>query len=263
MRARRWWRPALVSGLLAFGAPCAAVGDGEISPDRPDVTSGTTTVAPGVVQIETGVEFEKARVGGRASDRRLGLQAALRTGLTDRLEVMLEGEPLVRLRDEGADTGAGDLTLVSKYRFLDAEQGRPWPALGVESFLKIPSARAPIGSERLDLGVVALASFELPSGFGLDVNAGLAAVGQRDGHLLQALASASLSWELARGWVPFAEVFFASRAERDGRGVLGLTAGTLYRLTADIAVDAAARTSLAGAGPDYAVTGGVSVRFGR
>lgn len=262
MRARRWW-PALVSGLLALGASRAAAGEGEIAPDRPDVTDGAATVAPGALQLEAGVAYEKARVGGRASDQRLGVQAVLRAGVTERFEVRLEGEPLVRLRGEAADTGAGDLVLASKYRFLDAASGRPWPALGVRPFVKIPSARAPIGSERLDLGVVALASVDLPSGFDLDVNAGVAALGEREGYLLQALASASLSRELSGGWLPFAEVFFASRAERDARDVVGLAAGVLYRVAADLAVDAAVRTSLAGAGPDYAVTGGVSVRFGR
>ncbi|MBI2204569.1 MAG: hypothetical protein HYU41_12035 [Candidatus Rokubacteria bacterium] len=100
--------------------------------------------------------------------------------------------------------------------------------------------------------------------FGLDVNAGVAAIGQGrpSGYLIQALTSAALSLEPGNT-SPYIEIFYASRDAREGRDNLGLDVGVLYRLTKRVALDAAVETSVAGAGPDWALRAGVSVRFGR
>lgn len=81
------------------------------------------------------------------------------------------------LRGETDDTGHGDLTLAAKYRFLDEREGAWWPSLGLR----------------------------LPGHLALDVNAGLAAVGQLrpGGYLLQALTTASLSREVTEALSAF------------------------------------------------------------
>lgn len=216
-----------------------------------------------MLQLETGLQYAKTRVGGGESLRRLGLQAALRTGLTDTLEAQIAGEPLVRLRGEAVDTGPGDLALGLKYRFLEARDGSP--ALGLQPSVTVPVAGAPIGIGRPAFTLLALASFDLPAGFDLDVNTGVAALAQRrpEGYLLQALASASLSRELVARLSTFVELFFASRADRESRAALGLNAGMLYLVTSDLALDLAVGTSLAGPAPDWMVTAGLSARFGR
>jgi hypothetical protein len=257
--------PCLLLGVLLVAAgPVAAA---EIDPDRPDVTNSARTVPRGAVQIETGLEYARTSLGGGEAERRFAVQAALRVGLTDRLEIGVAGEPLVRLRGADEDTGHGDLTLGVKYRFLDSIKGNAWrPDLGIEPFVKLPIAEAPIGSERPDFGAQLLASFELPWDLGLDVNAGLAAVGQTRprGYRLQALASASLQRDLIPERLEvFAEIFFASREQRSERDRLSADVGLIYRLTPTLALDAAVETSLLGSGPDYAVRAGVSVRFGR
>jgi hypothetical protein len=129
----------------------------------------------------------------------------------------------------------------------------------------LPTAQEPIGSERADFGLIGLASFDLPWRLGLDVNAGVAAIGQShpNGFLVQGRASASLSRELTNSLSAFAEVFYASPDERDGRDMVGADVGVVWKVARDVALDAAVATSLAGALPDYALRAGVSVRFGR
>jgi hypothetical protein len=61
----------------------------------------------------------------------------------------------------------------------------------------------------------------------------------------------------------FTDLFYATRDERQGRDGLLLDAGVIWRPTPDVALDASVVTSLAGRGPDWALRGGVSVRFGR
>lgn len=256
----------LVAGALLVSCGAAAAQNGDtIEPDRPDVTNGTRTVAPGTVQIETGVEYARTRAAASEDERRWGFQLTLRTGLTERLEARLDGEPLVRLRGEQNATGLGAVTLSVKYRFLDAGEGSTLPALGVQPFVTLPTAQEPIGSERADFGLIALASFDLPWRLSLDVNAGVAAIGQSrpNGFLVQGRASASLSRELTKSLSVFGEVFYASADERDGRDMVGADAGVMWKVGRDVALDAAVATSLAGALPDYALRAGVSVRFGR
>lgn len=255
-----------VCALLASSGVAAA--DEQPSPietDRPDLTNGVTTVPSGAVQLETGVAYARRSIAASEAERRLALEATLRVGLADRLEARLEGEPLVRLSGEQDDTGSGDVTLGLKYRFGDSRQGDWFPGVGALPFVKLPVAREPIGSEKPDFGLIALATFDLPWDLGLDVNAGIAAIGQSrpGGYLLQALVSASLALPVAERLFTLVEVFFASPEQRDASDEVGLTAGVVWRVARLVALDAAIVTSLAGPVPDYTLRAGVSLRFGR
>jgi hypothetical protein len=258
-------RAAIVVAAVVLAATgVATAGDDDVDPDRPSVSSSARTVPAGAVQIETGFEYARTSTGAAPTERRLGVETLGRFGALDGLEIQLGWEPLVRLRGADDDTGIGDVTLSLKYQLLKLRQDSPWPSLGVLPFVKLPAAEEPIGSGRADFGVIGLASFDLPGGLGLDLNAGIAAIGQSRprGHLIQALTAATLSVELDAA-APFVEIFHASRGERGGRDRVGLDAGVVYRVTKRVALDAAVETSLAGDGPDWAVRAGVSVRFGR
>ncbi len=97
------------------------------------------------------------------------------------------------------------------------------------------------------------------------MNAGLAARAQTrpSGYRVQGLVSAALARELGERWSTYAEVFYASAAERGSRDVVGVDVGVQFFLTRRLAVDAAVETALAGPGPDYAFRAGLSVRFGK
>jgi hypothetical protein len=257
----------LALALLLAMAVCAvaeeAPAEDQIEPDRPDVSDDVRTIAPGAVQLETGLEYARERAAASETARRLALEASLRVGLGERLELRLEGEPLVHLRGPDDDTGHGDVTLALKHRFRDASEASPWPALGLLPFVKLPLADEPLGSERADFGLGFLANLDLPWSLSLDANAGAAVLGQKrpEGHLVQALVSAALSRSLGERLSAYGELFFASREERDGRDRLGLDAGLVFLVTARLAVDAAVETTLDGAGPDYALRAGLSVLF--
>jgi len=231
-----------------------------VEPDRPDISNSTYTVPVRALQVELGLEY--ARAHNDPTERRLALQTTLRTGLSDRLEVRLDGVPLVRLKETSDDIGMGDIAPGLKYRVFDPPEGQGWPALGIQPFVKIPTARVPIGSGRLDAGLLVLADQDLPGAVQLTVNAGLVVVGQPDGALLQGLASASVSREFVGRLTPFLELFFASRDEREGHDTLGLNTGLVYLLTRRVAIDAAAQTTLNRRRPDYALRTGLSLLLG-
>lgn len=236
-----------------------------VDPGRPNVSSSVSTVPAGMGQVEAGAEWARTRVAASPDTRRLALQTTLRAGLTERLEARLEGEPVVRLRDPESETDVGDVEVGIKYRFLDAREGSPLPGLGVLPFVKLPTAQEPIGSGQPDFGMRGLASVALPADLSLDVNAGLALVGQSrpSGYLLQALLSASLTRAFFERLAVFGEVFYESRDERRGRDVVGVDAGLIWLVTRRLALDVAVGTSLAGDLPDRVVRAGLTVRFGR
>jgi outer membrane putative beta-barrel porin/alpha-amylase len=259
---------AVVTGCaaVAFGASVVLAGEPDrIVTDRPSVSNSASTVPPGAFQIESGLEYSRARVGGAPDERRFSLDVTLRAGITEHVEVAVEGEPFVRLRGADDDTGNGDVALKGKYRFLDSREGRAWPALAVQPFVTLPVAHAPHGPDRPDFGLMGLATFDLPWQLGLDVNAGLAARAQTrpSDYLVQGLVSAALARELGERWSTYVEVFYASAAERGGRDIVGVDAGAQFFLTRRVALDAAVETALAGPGPDYAFRAGLSVRFGK
>ncbi|HEY7652625.1 MAG TPA: transporter [Methylomirabilota bacterium] len=252
--------PAALLGLCVSGAHAQ-----EINPDRPDLTTSAEIMPVGALQLETGFEYERARVGGGPAERRATVQAVLRAGLTSWLEVALEGEPFVWRRAEREDRGSGDYTLGLKYRFHAPAADEAGPALAVKPFVTLPTASAPIGSERPDWGALLLMTVGLPAGLGLDANAGVAAIGQTrpNGFIPEGIVSGSLSWAATDRLTTITELFFSTKDERDGRESLRATVAVMYKLTSWLALDAGMRTTLAGPGPDWSALAGLSVRLGR
>jgi hypothetical protein len=147
---------ALVASIAVAEEPA------RIQVDLPSVSNSASTVPPGALQLEGGVEYTRARANRGPDKEQLLIGALFRAGLTDRVEARLNVAPLVHLWGAEQDTGIGDLELGVKYRFLDAREGGWWPSLGILPFVKVPLARSPIGSERVDFGASALMSAELP-----------------------------------------------------------------------------------------------------
>jgi hypothetical protein len=146
------------------------------------------------VQVESGVEYSRTSIGGSPAERRFSLDVTLRGGVTEHLELRLDGEPVVVTRGGQHDTGWGDVSLAAKYRFF---------------------------------GLIGLASFTLPWGFGLDANLGVNASAQRPrrGYIPQGLASASLDHDVGERWSVYGEVFFASATDYSIRAGLSVRFG--------------------------------------
>lgn len=258
-------RLVLASVVVVLLASAAAADDDAIDPDRPDLSFSAKTVAAGRVQLEAGVLYERTRLAAEPTERRLSAETTLRIGVGDRVELRIDAEPIVRLRGAEDATDVGDFRLGAKWRFLDASPDGGWPALALLPVVKLPTAPTPIASGKADYQVLLVASFELPASFALDVNAGVAAIGQTrpSGHLVQAQVSASLSRKLGAALTTFGEIFYASREEWSGRDQVAIDGGILWTVRPDVALDVAVGTSLYGRLPDVFVRAGGSVRFGR
>jgi Putative MetA-pathway of phenol degradation len=250
--------------LLALGAWTAA--GQPIDPDRPDLTTSAKVVGIGRLQLESGFEYDQARVGGSPIDKRLTLLSTLRAGITETLELSLETEPYAwRWSGGDDDSGSGDYTLGSKYRLFAPAAGSGAPLLALRSYVKLPTASEPIGTGRPDFGALLLMTLGLPWHLSLDANAGVAAIGatRPNGFIPQGIVSGSLSWSVTRQLSTITELFFTTKADRNEHASLLTTVAIMYQITPDLAVDIGARSALVGPGPDWSVLGGLSVRFGR
>ena len=259
---------ALALALVLMAMPAAAGQDRDepdpIQPDRSGASTSTNIVPAGAAQIELGFNYGHERIGGRPTQTRFGLEAAVRIGLTTDLEVGVVSEPFVRLRGDVDDTGHGEFTLNAKWRFFTPAEQSPWPELAVLPSVTLPVTEEPFGSGKTDVGALLLASWSLPWQVGLDLNAGMFAVGQNQpsGYLLQAFVGAGLSKDIGDVTL-FTDFVYTSRETRDGRDTVILDGGVIYRPARNVALDASVVTSLAGQAPDWTVRAGVSVRFGK
>lgn len=232
----------------------------DVNPDRPGVSTSPQTVTRGALQLETGVEYSRERRAGEPNEHRTSVVALARYGIFDGLELRLALEPVVVLRGPGDATNVGDLVLGGKIRVLDGVYGSARPALSLLPTIKLPTAPDPIGSEKVDIGLAALVGWSLGR-FSLTGNAGIAAIGQDNGYLVQGQLIGAVAWEAIDKLSLLGEVLWNSPEERHGDDFVGATAGASYRVTRDVAVDAAVIVSLAGRGPDYRVQTGITVRF--
>jgi hypothetical protein len=254
---------AIVLALALLPLAAWAGDDDEIEPDRSGLATSTATVPGGAVQVESGFNYGHERMRGGPTEKRFGLEASVRVGLTEALEVGVVSEPLVGLRGSVDATGHGEVTVQAKYRFLG--ERAPWPSLGILPYVTLPVTEEPFGSGKTDAGLILLASLGLPWQLSLDANAGLAALGQSrpSGYLVQAFAAAGLSGDLGAALTLFGDLVYSSREARDARGTVLLDAGVIYRPVRRVALDASVVTALAGSAPDWTVRGGVSIRLGR
>lgn len=250
--------------MLLLAAPPSWSAGQEIEPDRPDVTASPGTVPAGSVQVETGLTAQRESRGGRADERRVAVEAALRLGLTERLELQLEGEPFARLRGDGEDRGPGDVRVGAKYRLLDGDERRP--ALGLLGSVTLPVGEEPTGAERPQYALVGTVLLPLPGDASLVLNAGVAVIGQSrpSGYLVQGFGAAEVQADLwPQRLEAYAELFGSTPEQRGGRERIGAGAGLVFRLAPRLAIDAGVETTVAGAGPEWVVRAGVSARFRR
>ena len=219
---------------------------------RPDVTTSAKVVGTGRLQLETGLEYDQTRVGGSPTNKQLTIQANLRAGITETLELSLETEPYSSFWANGDhDNGSGDYTLASKYRVYAPPPGSGGPLLAVRSYVKLPTASEPIGSGRPDFGALLLMTLGLPGGLNLDANAGVAAIGvtRPNGFIPQGIVSGSLTWAVTNRLSTISELFFTTKSDRDAHDTLITTVALMYLLTPNVALDVGARTALVGTGP--------------
>ncbi|HEY5289871.1 MAG TPA: transporter [Caulobacteraceae bacterium] len=137
-----------------------------ICADRPTKSNGPCTVDVGHFQVEADlVNATFMNVSGASSDTWLLFNPTLKYGLTPKLDIEVNFDPLeiVRTRDgkgaSNSQTGVSDLYFRLKYEFLNT----PGVQAALIPYVKAPTARAGLGNGAWEGGLIAPVNVKLSS----------------------------------------------------------------------------------------------------
>lgn len=264
------WRciDAVVAGCLGLtAAPLVAASEtGPVCTDRPTRANAVCTVPTGRVQVEAdALSYTRDTAGGVTSETLAAAAAAVKLGLDARSDVELGW---TAWQESKTDTGTrrartkgiGDLVLRYKRRLTSSDA-----AIGVSAipYVKLPSASAGIGNERVEGGLILPVSLGLPGGLGLTPGPEIDFLAEVDGNGTRVNITNLVNLSRSFGRLTlYAEYWTANdfAAEIDGdQSSADVAASWLF--TPDFRVDAGANFGLDEQSPDYQVYLGVAKRF--
>jgi hypothetical protein len=254
--------------MLLVPSAALAADEEPICADRPGVATPTCTVPAGMVQVETAiVDWVHDRSGGARSDDFAIGETALKLGVTERLHVEVDVAPFQRQRfredgERASASGFGDITLGAKYR-MTSDNGPLQVA--VKPFVKIPTAKRPLGNGELEGGLVVPVSFAIggtPASITLDPEIDVNADGDGSGHHLATAQVISVGFPVASRLSASAELWGYWDFDREGTArQYGLAGSAAYLVGKDVQLDAGASVGLNRAAPDLELYAGFAFRF--
>lgn len=254
---------------LCLGAvgPARAQEKEPIETDRPDISEASTVVGRGRFQIETGIQRDYQREGGRRV-RTLTTPTLLRLGLDNRWEARLETDGYTHLRSSGAggafqSAGLSAVAPGFKYHLQDPLPGSPRPSLGVLFHLVVPGGSTVFRTNQAAGDLKLAADFDLGNEWALGTNVGIVVDrDERSSPFLAALATASLSRSLTDRLRAYSELALGGARVRPISESVIFDGGFTYLLNLDTQLDVALGTDLSRrAAPDLFWTVGLSRRF--
>jgi outer membrane putative beta-barrel porin/alpha-amylase len=237
------------------------VGEGNLEPDRPDVTNGTHIVDVGLLQMEIGVISNHNGAG----QHDVGTPTTFRLGLSEWLEARISGDGFLAVTDpSGTEHGIGNVQLGAKLRLWSDPGGVP--VLSILPTLNLPAASESkgLGSGQADFTIAVLTGTDFLTRGHIDVNYGIGRIGAGSGlpRFTQHLASWSASVEVPGPVTPYLEGFWYSRQDPDGGPVVAMDTGAIYVINPRLAFDGGVQVGLTEAAPAVSAFGGVSVVLG-
>ena len=252
---------AVVLGTLLLAATAAA---DPLSADRPGVASPPDVVAPGAIQFEGGLSFERETHGSGPNVNTITVPGGLlRVGLLPPLEFRVSADGYVlEERSGGNDRSSGsDLAIGSRARLLDQQGIRPATAL--EFDLSLPTGSDAVTSDGVDPSGLLLVEWGFCDRFALDGNLGFASVslGKHDsGRAFRVAPSLSLGASIGARANVFIEYYatFGDRGVADQHAVDG---GFSWLVDDNLQLDVSVGAGLDHAAPDFSVSAGFAWRF--
>ena len=225
-----------------------------VQPERPTVSTHAGTVAPGWVELEFGVEFDRYRDRTRGG----GAPIAAKVGLTSRTQLNIVGTVL---QPAGlSNTGIGDLTVGVKWRLFDDA-----PVLG--RFAIQPNVKMPTGSiveatgtGTTDTSLVLVSSHDLGP-VALDVNLGYT----RRGGTGERVPKSQTVWTVsfggpavgAIGWAAELYGYPRTSGPAGADSVVAVLVGPTAQIRQWLVVDAGVIVPVTGPQPHAIYVGGV------
>jgi len=242
-----------VIGIRPPGALAQTSDPHAVQPERPTVATHAGTVAPGWIEVESGVELDRFPDDSRGTT----LSVVTKVGLQSHVQLSVFG---LAVHPPDGSLGVGDMALGVKWRVADQA-----PVLG--RFAVLPSVKFPTGSasagtgtDTTDAGVLLISSHDVGT-VSLDVNVGYT---HRSGGG-STVPSNSTLWAIALGgpavgrlgWA--AEVYGlpATSGPAGQDTIVAVLLGPTFQVRPWLVFDAGAIVPVTGPQPHAAYVGGV------
>ena len=225
--------------------------------DRPDATESSSSVAPGLAQLETGLQFAENADGGREESY---LGSLGRIGIAPGWELRVGWEGY---RDTPDTSGAGDAFVGFKYA-LAPERG-PWPETALLAHTSVPLGDSDLTSDAFDPDARLAFSHTLGERWSLGYNLGFetATVEQADGgetRTSSAIYTAALGHAFTAALGGYLE-FFGEEGLSADPSPKRVNGGFTYLLDDDRQLDTFVGAGLNAAAEDWFFGVGYSVRW--
>jgi hypothetical protein len=251
---------AAIPCLACLLSPMIALADDvrDFAPDRPSRSDSPITVPETFVQLEsdlvnytnTGEQFQ-------------ALDPVLKYGLTTRTDIEVEFGGLQTQRNDGVSaTSFGDITVRAKISMLGDDGGST--AIALIPYVKIPTARPPIGNGQVEGGLNAPALFSLPFDLGLTVEPEMAVLKNEFNNGKQASFAGvvNLGRKIIGDLSGFVEIYAQTYTDDRAPGPdVTFDAGLAYAVTKTLQLDAGVNIGLNRATPGVSFYTGVATRF--
>lgn len=230
-----------------------------VTPYRPGVSTPAELSAPGWLEIEAGVQFDR----GERSARRDSLPFTLKLAFTPDWGIRLDGSAWQRQADAAGQSigGIGDSSIVLKRRFaVDAGH-----SFGLEVGATLPTGRKGISSGKSAYSINGIYSADRGD-YHTDINLMATRLGAMDpgAGRVQTLWAASLSKALNERWSVGGELSGTRQKGSDSTSQLLVAAS--YNVSKSVTLDAGMarrlRSRIAGV-PDWSLFSGVTLLAGR
>jgi hypothetical protein len=228
--------PRQVIALLLFCCPLSVLGaeTGTMSPDRPGISSGTHTVAPGSLYVESGFQYSVNRNGRDAKNYNLP-QLVLRTGITDRLEfdLLWAGWNRDEIQGFGSQNSRSDVSVGGKYRLAQSEGFN----LTLFGLLSIPAGTDPSTSDSVDPLLGLLYDFDVTDGVQFFANAYVNRFEDWNVNVTEQQYMVGLGFSHSQKLSSFVEFYTATSNQRGSDGTSIIDGGVTYFPSQDVQFD--------------------------
>jgi Putative MetA-pathway of phenol degradation len=250
-------RPALLAGVALLTCSCFSfkVEPQAATPQRPTVSSDTSTTAPGTFELEA----------GGLIDPHDGWDSplTLKWGMSGDAELFAGWSPYQEEQLPGPDaSGVGDTLVGLRYRFLEEAGSRPAAALQLATKLPTGDEHDGLSTGEVDFLAAGILSKQVGQ-VGTTLFYQLGVLGEPDGTGTDIEHSIALagSFPLAEGWALLGELAAVEVPEQDLNAVF-TTAGFAYTVSKDLVLDVAVVVGLNDDAPDFQVVFGFTKNLG-
>ncbi len=251
---------ARASVLVAVGlsaAACApfAQDPAPVTPQRPTVSSDTSTTKVGTLELEAGATVDPGDS--------LSVPTTLKWGAGEHTELFVGWPAFVHIERPGDDAdGPGSVSLGVRHRFLEELVDRPSVATQLTTKLPTASQREGLDSGEIDFHAALIASQSF-SGVALTGFYRLGVLGNPgpDGTILEHDIALAAGTSLDDRWGIFGEAAALLTPETDTEDVR-LTLGATYAFAPSLVLDVGIAVGLTREAPDFQAMVGFTHNFG-